>query len=437
MREPDGLTYAVLARTRRTRRMPRWANPERWLSMAVITRPALAPPMRVAWPLIIALLVLALAAGGAIVGSRLFQASAVPIPEGGAAVFAYGGFYGDQMGDIFTIRADGTDTRQLTGGPGKRSQPTWSRDGRRIAYRLWQNNTDSVVVMDAGGGNPITLNTSPVLRDEFCNERWNLTWSPDGTSLIFPTTSACQSGYDLNSVKADGRSPATRLLAPGTNSLYAAWSPDGSRLAYLGQEAGSSIGLYMVDVGSNGVLGGGLAGRLIGPDLGPDLSNPLGRPYWSPDSSELVVAGPEGVFVVPADGSPHRLVADGYNPTWSPDGKRLAFFRTVDPSEYWNGRPCTARTWVVDAVGTNLRQLEELGDGCEFPPTWSPDGTRLASSLIAPTRDDPNLSWRLGIVTVDGNDPPMILADASSGTWQPVAAPLPPAPSFPASSSTP
>jgi hypothetical protein len=87
----------------------------------------------------------------------------------------------------------------------------------------------------------------------------------------------------------------------------------------------------------------------------------------------------------------------------------------VDPSEYWNDRPCTVRTWVVDAVGTNLRQLEELGDGCIFPPTWSPDGTRLASTLIAPTRDDPTLSWRLGLVTVDGNDPPLILPEATSG----------------------
>ena len=97
MREPDGLTYAVLARTRRTRRMPRWADPERWLSMTVITRPALAPPVRMAWLLLIALLALALAAGGAIVGASLINparpadrlSGAYPIPVGGAAVLAF------------------------------------------------------------------------------------------------------------------------------------------------------------------------------------------------------------------------------------------------------------------------------------------------------------------------------------------------------------
>ena len=53
MREPDGLTYAVLARTRRMRQVPGWASLERWLPMTVITRPALAPPLRLAWLLLI------------------------------------------------------------------------------------------------------------------------------------------------------------------------------------------------------------------------------------------------------------------------------------------------------------------------------------------------------------------------------------------------
>ena len=137
MRAPNGLTYAVLARTRRTRRMPRWASPERWLSMAVISRPTLAPPLRAAWLMLIALMILALAAGGAIIGSRLFQASTYPIPQGGAAVLAF-----DSNGDIFTVRADGTDLRQLTAGPAVETNPAWSPDGTRIAYRLWQDNRE-------------------------------------------------------------------------------------------------------------------------------------------------------------------------------------------------------------------------------------------------------------------------------------------------------
>ena len=44
---------------------------------------------------------------------------------------------------------------------------------------------------------------------------------------------------------------------------------------------------------------------------------------------------------------------------WSPDGQQVAFHRTVDPSEYVHDRPCTVRTWIIDADGTDERQLAD------------------------------------------------------------------------------
>ena len=38
--------------------------------------------------------------------------------------------------------------------------------------------------------------------------------------------------------------------------------------------------------------------------------------------------------------------AKEYNPVYSPDGRRLAFQRIVDASEYVDGRPCTMATWL-------------------------------------------------------------------------------------------
>ena len=131
------------------------------------------------------------------------------------------------------------------------------------------------------------------------------------------------------------------------------------------------------------------------------------------------------------------LAQQGYNPRWSPDGRQVAFHRTVDPSEYFFDRPCTARIWVVDADGANERRLDDLGDGCDAPPLWSPDGTRLSATLIASTAAEPDLGMHLGIITVDGSSPTVILVDGPSVSWQPVAALLPPAPSFPAESATP
>ena len=424
----------VLERTRQTRQRPAWANLERWLPMAEkISGTTAAPPLRMARLLLIAILVLALAAAAAVVGSRLLSSSP-GIPRGGAAVLAFASIVGDS-GDIFTVRADGTDARQLTSGPGAKSTPTFSPDGRRIAYREWRDGNDLIVVMDAGGGNQTILATNSSSAS-YCT-RGGLAWSPDGSSLIFRVSSECDVRFDLFIVATDGSAPATKLLAPGIDSAHAAWSPDGTKIAVVGSDASGGLGVYVVDVGPSGALSGGLTPRRIG-TTGGDLAN-SGAAAWSPNGTDLAFTSEAGdVVVMGADGSGLRvLAAKGGNPRWSPDGRRIAFYRGVDPSEYFQDRPCTARMWVIDSDGTDERRLDDLADMCDAPPLWSPDGTRLSGSLIASTPADPALSFHLGIITVDGSSPTVILQDGPSVSWQPVAAPLPPAPSFPAISPTP
>jgi hypothetical protein len=415
-----GFRDHILAATARTRQRPAWSYPERWLPMAVITRPATAPPLRLAWLLLIMLLALALAAGGAIVGSGLLRGGAA-IPQGAEAVLAY-----DSDGDIFTVRADGTDQRLLV--TGFASHPTWSPNGTRIAYRLLSGGNDSLVVTDAGATNTVTLDEQ-VAESDACDHRWSTTWSPDGSSLIFPVGSSCQGGpFDLYVVPADGSTPARPLVSTGIDSMWAVWSPDATRLAFLGRESGGADGLYIVETSVSGVLAGGLQPTRIGPDLPYDYIDEPSRPQWSLDGSELaVVAGTTGIVAVKADASGQRQVAadDAHNPMWSPDGQRIAYHRPVDESEWFDERPCTVRTWLAGPDGTNERRLEELGDGCGGPPVWSPDGTRVASILIVPTVDDPDPALHLAIVTIDGSDPVTVLPDGRFGSWQPVAAPLP------------
>ena len=146
----------------------------------------------------------------------------------------------------------------------------------------------------------------------------------------------------------------------------------------------------------------------------------------------------EGIYIVKADGSGQRLLAErAGNPTWSPDGQQLAFHRTVDPSEYVHGRPCTVRTWIIDADGSDERELDEIGDGCGAPPLWSPDGTRLASVLIHQMPGDPEMVETGGFVGHGAvpsrhrhgrrQQPAGRSSRDAYGSWQPVVAPLPPA----------
>ena len=432
----------VLERTRRTRQRPAWTSLERWLPMADrIARPAAARPLRMAVLLILALLVLVAAATVIGVGSRLVTPISA-IPQGGAAVIAFASDNGGQSrGDIYTVRADGTDLRQLTSASsasGADLAPVWSPDGTRIAFRGYRESKNSIEVVDAAGGDRTTLWTSGAGRDPFCAEQDDLAWSLDGQTIVFAAHEACPGQPDLFGVPADGSAQAGRLLAPGMNGVFPRFSADGARIAFLGSEGGGVSGLYVAEIGSAGAGAGGLQARRIGPDLEGSPGEQWFRPHWSPDGTELAVAvGPFGepgdIVVAKADGSGQRVLTtdQAANPTWSPDGKRVAFHRIVDPSEYFQDRPCTMRIWVMNADGSGERRLDPLVDGCVLPPIWSPDGTRLLGLVIE------DAAFHVGVLTADGNDPPVVLGQSYGASWQPVAAPLPPAPSFQAASPTP
>ena len=246
----------VLERTRHTRQRPAWASLERWLPMAdKISGTTAAPPLRIAWLLLIALLVVALVAGAVVVGSRLLAPSPA-LPQGGAAVIAFASDVGEQaMGDLYTVRADGTDLRRLTNASSASAideAPVWSPDGTRIAFRGYKESKNSIEVVDAAGGNRTTLWTSGAGRDVFCAEHDDLAWSPDGQTIVFAAHEACPGQPDLFVVPADGSAQAVRLLAPGTNGVFPRFSPDGRRIAFLGAEAGGPSGLYVAEVGSAG-----------------------------------------------------------------------------------------------------------------------------------------------------------------------------------------
>ena len=435
----------VLERTRHTRQRPAWASLERWLPMKLTSTASAAPrALQPVWILLIVLALVIAVAGIAIIGGRLLApAPATPARRTRPCSRSRPTRATSRAGDIYTVRADGTGLRQLTNSSsafGSDQAPVWSPDGTRIAYRGYHGSQNSVEVIDAGGGNRTTLWTSGASREVICAEHDDLAWSPDGRTVAFAAHGVCPGEPDLFVVPADGSAPAGRLLSQGRKGRSR-----GSRPTASGSPSWALRPAGHRPVRSRGGIDRRRCWRPPGPS-GRSRSRRTASwdqyafpPHWSPDGTELaVVVGPVfggtgEIVVVKADGSGQRVLAtdQAFNPTWSPDGKRIAFHRVVDPSEYWQERPCTMRVWVVNADGSGERRFDPLVDGCVQPPVWSPDGTRLLSLLIV---DD---YFHVGVLAADGDDPPVVFPQSYGASWQPVAAALPPAPSFAAGSPTP
>jgi Tol biopolymer transport system component len=330
-----------------------------------------------------------------------------------------------------TIRADGSDVRRLTAPDSTEWRDAqFSPDGTHIAVRGWKGGIQTIVVMDAGGNDltPIaTLNTPMV----DCVGEWRVAWSPDSSALAYALATGCPGDSRIYVASADGARPPAPLLEEDWNASDPVWSPDGRRIAFVAGD-GATSGAFIVEVDEDGTLREGSSPRQVGPPGG------VSAVRWSPDGSRLAISREEGagettvpaILIVDVDGtSPTTRIERAYNPSWSPDGSRMSYASTVDPSEYWNGRPCTVRLGIREPNG-ELRTLEPLSDGCESWATWSPDGTRLAAVVIASTPEEPEAGFHLAFVPVDSEAAPVLAQDALGGSWQPLAVPLPPAPSF-------
>ena len=183
-----------------------------------------------------------------------------------------------------------------------------------------------------------------------------------------------------------------RRMAPITSSEgveeWPAWSPDRARLAYIAEVGGyRQIFLRTLATGEE---------RRVSRGARDDI-----QPAWSPDGKRLafVRASADSGKLEPADlngwysdggdvwtvdlatGAERRLVPDAFGPSWSPDGRRLAF------DAEWAG---PRRVWISDSAGRNPRQLSSDSSDAvvHAGPRWSPDGRRIVFRRIEKTISD-------------------------------------------------
>jgi Tol biopolymer transport system component len=233
----------------------------------------------------------------------------------------------------------------------------------------------------------------------------SMAWSRDGTRLLVTEQSGGgdETTRDLCVMNADGS--LTQLTKDGLSG-DGSFSPDGTRIVYARQDDG----LYVIDAT-------GSKPRLIAKSYEPWW---LESPAWSPDGSRIaymvwLAGGPEGqtyqIWTVNPDGTDPRPLVDlgqcegggcSGGLTWSPDGSMLAFHSRQDslPSR-------TPAIYVVNADGSHLHRINVSG----YQASWSPDGSRLAfTRQFAADQARPDSG--LYTMATDGSDVTLVVEDA-------------------------
>lgn len=245
---PDDLLTAAHARARSMRQRPGWLLALKGETMDTTWRARPVLTVRIAFAMLTLLLVIALGATTLVVGSRLTGlipnsrnlAAAPVIPQGGDALLAFTSWYSDAtVGDLFVVRADGTDGRHITSDELDDWSPAWSPDGGEIAFYSSEGNSIQLRVASAGGIRVLDESSGCF------NSTQAPAWSPDGRFLLYsvdrwPEDGICDLVYtDVFVVPADGSAPGRRLLSTEHTgfSTLPAWS--GDRIVFAGMPTAS------------------------------------------------------------------------------------------------------------------------------------------------------------------------------------------------------
>ncbi len=252
--------------------------------------------------------------------------------------------------------------------------PVWSPDGSRLAFESEHEGDMEVYVVNADGTGLTNL-TRNGAHDS------GPSWSPDGSRIAFSSDRGANA--DIYVMNADG-SGVTRLTKHQAVDTAPAWSPRGERIAFMSFRDGEAE-IYAVNADGSGLTN---VTRNPAADF-PGAAVGHHPPAWSPDGSRIAfVSNRDGnaeIYAASTDGSGvTRLTkdpADDFSPAWSPDGLWVAFASSGD-------------LYVVAADGSGLARLTDAPQAAG-PGAWQPVPDEETSGFVPPEEKAGPLRLRL------------------------------------------
>jgi eukaryotic-like serine/threonine-protein kinase len=259
---------------------------------------------------------------------------------------------GKNGGGLFLLSVDTKEKRRLTTGGGD-TNPALSPDGRVLAFSRIEKSTDICLLQLGENYQPQGTPERFVQTGELFGT--GITWTPDGSKIVFSTRSYSKCGLWQVS-RSKGAKPR-RLAVLSENARAPAVSRQGSRLAYV-------------------------------------------EPKWQTDFWRIDFREPGR-----NPGAPFKLISSTRSdlaPAYSPDGKRIAFTST---------RSGNYEIWLCNSDGSNAVSLTSLG-GATGGPRWSPDGKSLIFHIAEAGKNSD-----IYVVSADGGAPRRLTTGPASNIW--------------------
>lgn len=250
--------------------------------------------------------------------------------------------------------------------------PTYSADGRRIAFSGQVGGDFDILTIGAEGGAVTTLTTNG-------DEDDAPTWSPDGSRIAFESDR--EGGHSqIYVMNADGTG-VTRLTFDAREDHHPSWSPDGTRIVFARGPVGQQADIWVM----------GADGSAPTPLTSSD-PNDEGNPDWSPDGTRIAFQRAGGIVVMGAGGeaqTPLSLPPGAARPAWAPDGGRIAFDAGL-------------QLFAANPDGSGVTQLTTAGASSLIAqaPTWEPlpvsppSVTPPGGQIVTPKSGKPRLLSR-------------------------------------------